>query len=69
MKNMRSLTVFALAEEMEAYGLRSSMEVASLNASLARKHRLDPDDSEVTEHDNFIAWVKRELDSIGLTKH
>lgn len=53
--------------EMEAYGLRTSMEVASLNASLARKHRLDPDDSEVTEHDNFIAWVKRELDSIGLT--
>ena len=30
---------FALAEEMEAYGLRASMEVASLNASLARKHR------------------------------
>ena len=54
--------------EMEAYGLKSSMDVASLNASLARKHRLNPDDSEVIEHDQLIAWVKRELDSIGLTK-
>lgn len=54
--------------EMDAYGLKSSMDVASLNASLARKHRLNPADSEVIEHDQFIAWVKRELDSIGLTK-
>lgn len=54
--------------EMEAYGLKSSMEVASFNASLARKHRMDPDDNEVIEHDKFIAWVKQELDSIGLTK-
>ena len=57
------------AAEMEAYGLRSSMEVASFNASLARKHRLNPDDPEVVEHDAFISRVKQELDAVGLTKN
>lgn len=52
--------------EMEAYGLSDPMGVASLNASLARKWRLNINDLDVKEHDDFIAWVKRELDASGL---
>ena len=54
------------AAEMAVYGLKNAMEVASLNASLARKHRADPDDQEVIEHDLFINWVKAELTNIGV---
>jgi hypothetical protein len=42
------------------------MEVASFTASLARKYRDNPDDAEVREHDEFIAWVKDELSKIGV---
>ena len=52
--------------EMAAYGLSSALDVASLNASLARKFRNNPKDEEVQEHDRFISWVKGELDKIGL---
>ena len=54
------------AAEMTAYGLSSVLDVASLNASLARKFRDNPEDSEVQDHDRFISWVKIELDRIGL---
>ena len=54
------------AAEMEAYGLASPMDVASLNASLARKWRENMNDTEVSDHDEFIRWVKQELDSTGL---
>lgn len=54
------------AAEMSAYGLRSAMEVASFNASLGRKYREDLSDSEVAEHDLFIAWAKAELTAIGV---
>lgn len=54
------------AAEMEAYGLRNAMEVASFNASLARKTRINPNDEEVTDHDAFIGWVKEELTKIGV---
>ena len=57
------------AAEMEAYGLTSALEVASLNASLSRKFRADINDTEVKEHDEFISWVKAELDEIGLLSH
>lgn len=57
------------AAEMEAYGLTSALEVASLNASLSRKFREDINDTEVKEHDEFISWVKAELDEIGLSSH
>ena len=52
--------------EMEAYGLSDPMGVASMNASLARKWRLNINDLDVKGHDDFIAWVKRELDASGL---
>lgn len=54
------------AAEMAAYGLRNAMEVASFNASLARKSRIDPNDSEVVEHDEFIGWIKEKLTEIGV---
>lgn len=54
------------AAEMEVYGLNSAMEVASFNASLARKARANAADEEVIEHDEFIAWVKVRLDDIRL---
>lgn len=52
--------------EMLAYGLRDAMASASFNASLARKWRENPGDSEVKEHDDFIKWVKDELTDIGI---
>lgn len=52
--------------EQEAYGLKTAMDVASFNASLARKARLGEDTDEVTEHDEFINKVKAELDRIGV---
>lgn len=58
-----------IASEMSAYKLSSALEVASLGASLARKFRDNPDDPEVKEHDEFISWVKTELDNIGLRKN
>lgn len=56
------------AAEMEAYSLRTAMEVAAFNASLARKFREDPESEDIKEHDEFIAWVKEELTKIGLGK-
>ena len=41
------------------------MEVARFSASMARKHRENPKDQEVKEHDAFISWVKEELTKIG----
>lgn len=54
------------AAEMQAYALADALEVASLAASLARKHRENINDLDVKKHDEFIAWVKRELDASGL---
>lgn len=54
------------AAEMAAYGLCSAMEVASLNASLARKWRENVNDVDVREHDEFVAWAKAELSATGL---
>lgn len=54
------------AAEMEAYGLRDAMEVASFNAALARKSRENPYDLECIEHDQLIETVKVELDRIGI---
>ena len=54
------------AAEMEAYGLSSPMDVAALNAALSRKWRENMNDTEVSDHDEFIRWVKQELDSTGL---
>lgn len=54
------------AAEQEAYGLRTAMEVASFNASLARKARLAETANEVAEHDQFISDVKAELTRIGV---
>lgn len=52
--------------EQSAYNLKTAMEVASYNASLARKQRIGEDADEVTEHDNFIKEVKAELTRIGI---
>lgn len=54
------------AAEMEAYGLASPMDVAALNAALSRKWRENMNDPEVSAHDEFIRWVKTELDATGL---
>jgi hypothetical protein len=54
------------AAEMEAYGLTTAMQVASFNASLARKSRENIDDEEVKEHDSFIEHVKEELTKLGI---
>lgn len=54
------------AAEMAAYGLMDDMDVASFAASLGRKFRENPEDEEVKEHDEFISWVKQELDNIGI---
>lgn len=54
------------AAEMQAYSLRSAMEVASFAASMSRKHRLDPTDPEVLAHDSFITTIKEELTKVGV---
>lgn len=54
------------AAEMAAYGLRTAVDVASFNASLARKQRIGEDIEEVQEHDRFIGEVKQELTFLGL---
>lgn len=54
------------AAEMIAYRLFTPLDVASFAASLSRKFRDDPNNEEVKEHDDFIAWVKGELDAIGI---
>ena len=54
------------AAEMQAYGLVTAMDVASFNASLARKSRDNEYSDEVKEHDVFINWVKDELTAIGI---
>lgn len=54
------------AAEMMVYRLFTPLDVASFAASLSRKFRDDPNNEEVKEHDDFIAWVKRELDAIGI---
>ncbi len=50
------------AAEMQAYCLHTPLESASFNAALARKFRKDPQNDEVREHDEFIEWIKEELD-------
>lgn len=52
--------------ERTAYCLKDDWAVASFNASLARKHRLDPEDKEVKQHDEFINQVKTWLDDLGI---
>lgn len=52
--------------EMEAYSLKTAMEVASFNASLSKKFRENPDDKEVKDHDELINWVRNELTVIGI---
>lgn len=52
--------------EMQYYGLYSAMEVASFNASLARKARKNPNDAEVIEHDHLIESVKEQLTAINV---
>lgn len=54
------------AAEMAAYGLRDASDTASLNAALARKWRENINDLDVEEHDEFIRWVKTEIDRLGL---
>ena len=54
------------AAEMQAYALADAAAVASFNASLARKWRENMNDKEVSEHDEFIRWVKDELKKTGL---
>lgn len=54
------------AAEMQAYGLVTAMDVASFNASLARKSREGEDNEDVREHDEFINWIKEELTKIGI---
>ena len=54
------------AAEMQAYALADAAAVASFNASLARKWRENINDKEVSEHDEFIKWVKNELRKTGL---
>ena len=54
------------AAEQQAYGLVTAMDVASFNASLARKSRENEDSEDVQEHDEFISWVKGKLTEIGI---
>lgn len=54
------------AAEMAKYNLKNAMEVASFNASLGRKSRINAADKEVIEHDAYIGWVKEELTKIGI---
>ena len=54
------------AAEQQAYGLVTAMDVASFNASLARKSRENEDSEDVQEHDEFISWVKNKLTEIGI---
>lgn len=52
--------------EKQAYNLVTAMDVASFNASLARKSREDEDSEDVKEHDEFISWVKNKLTEVGI---
>jgi hypothetical protein len=54
------------AAEMEAYNLHTAMDVASYNASLARKSRENETDGEIKEHDDFINFIKDCLTNIGI---
>ena len=54
------------AAEMQSYGLTTSMDVASFNASLSRKSRENEDNEKVKEHDDLISWVKQGLTKIGI---
>lgn len=59
---------FINAAEMLAYGLRDEKALASFYASLSRKARNSEDSEEVKEHDEFVAWVKSELDKVEGSK-
>lgn len=54
------------AAEMDAYNLHTAMDVASYNASLARKSRENETDDEIKEHDDFINFIKDGLTNIGI---
>ena len=54
------------AAEMEAYNLNTAMDVASFNASMARKSRENETDDEIKEHDDFISFIKGKLTEIGI---
>lgn len=49
------------AVERKVFNLKSDSESISFNASLARKSRINPDDSEVREHDDFMNSVLQEV--------
>lgn len=49
------------AIERKAYNLKSDAAALSFNASLARKSRINPDDPEVKEHDEFMNSVLQEV--------
>lgn len=52
--------------EKQAYNLVSAMDLASFNASLARKFRENENNEEIKEHDEFITFIKNKLKEIGL---
>jgi len=52
--------------EKQAYNLVTAMDIASFNASLARKFREGEDSEEIREHDEFISFIKNKLKEIGL---
>lgn len=52
--------------EKQAYNLVSAMDVASFNASLARKFRENENNEEIKQHDEFISFIKNKLKEIGL---
>lgn len=49
------------AIERKAYGLKSDAAAMSFTASLARKSRINPDDPEVKEHDEFMNSILQEV--------
>ena len=49
------------AAERVAYNLNSDAEAISFTASLARRSRLNPNDPETLEHDQFMNQVLKEV--------
>lgn len=56
------------AAERTAYNLYSSEQHAIFTSNMLSKFRKNPNDPEVIEYDNFVDWVKRSLDKIGMTE-
>lgn len=47
---------------MSAYGLSTLSEYAALSEEMARRHRMDAADAEVSDYDAFVSWVRGCLD-------